>query len=298
MTLAIDLETLRLIVAVRRRGSLTKAAAERGMTQPAASSRVKSFEARWRLAVIHRSPRGSRLTTDGEAVAAWASTVLHAADTMRASLTALSGERQSGVAVAASLTVAEHVLPRWLGELHARRPSVAPTLTVVNSKQVVENVLSGSADIGFIESAGLPVGLAVKVVGRDRLLVVVAPDHPWALRGTAVPRSDLERTRWVLREAGSGTRSTFESALRRQPAVAMEGTSTTALVGAAVAGVGPAVVSALSVRAELETGQLVAVRTELDLLRPLTAVWRREQRLTDPAAELLRIAVEASSCRP
>ncbi len=179
------------------------------------------------------------MTTDGQAVVSWARTVLHAADTMRASMEALTGQRRAGVTVAASLTVAEYLLPRWLGELHDRRPEVQPVLKVVNSETVADAVRSGRADVGFIESADLPVGLARKVVGRDQLVVVVAPAHPWARRRTPLTLAELRAARWVLRESGSGTRSTFESALRREPEVAMEATSTAALVGAAVAGVGP-----------------------------------------------------------
>lgn len=294
MTPDLDLETLRLLVAVSETGSLTAAAAQRGISQPAASARVREMESRWRLAVVHRSARGSRMTTDGEAVVSWARSVLHAADTMRASLDALSGKRRSGVTVAASLTVAEYLLPRWLGELHSRRPDVQPVLKVVNSDTVADAVRSGEADVGFIETAQLPVGLARKVVGRDRLVVVVAPGHPWARRRTPLSLEELRAARWVLRESGSGTRSTFESALRREPEVAMEATSTAALVGAAVAGVGPGVVSGRSVNAELELGRLVAVPTDLDLWRPLTCVWRGEERLSESAADLLSIAIEAS----
>lgn len=98
----------------------------------------------------------------------------------------------------------------------------------------------------------------------------------------------------MLREPGSGTRSTFEGALQAEPQLALEATSTTSLVGAAVAGVGPAVLSALTVRAEVETGRLRVVPTELDLMRPLTAVWRSDERLAEAAADLLLIAVEAS----
>lgn len=294
MTPDLDIETLRLLVAVSETGSLSAAAARRGMSQPAASARVKEFEARWRLAVVSRSPRGSQLTTDGEAVISWARGVLHTADTMRSTMTALSAKRRGGLAVAASLTVAEHVLPRWLGELHARRPDVQPVLQVVNSENVASAVRSARADLGFIESAELPVGLARKTVGRDRLVVVVAHGHAWARRRTPLGRTELLAARWVLREPGSGTRSTFEAALRQVPDIVLESSSTAALVGAAVAGVGPAVVSLMSVRAELETGRLVVVPTELDLLRPLTAVWRKEERLREAAAELLAIAGEAA----
>lgn len=290
----LDLDTLRLLVAVSETGSLSAAAARRGISQPAASARVREFESRWRLAVVQRSARGSRMTTDGEAVVSWARGVLHGADTMRASLEALTARRRAGVVVAASLTVAESLVPRWLGELHTRRPEVQPVLRVVNSETVADTVRSGHADIGFIESAALPAGLAHRQVGHDRLVVVVAPQHPWARRRAALSSAELRAARWVLRESGSGTRSTFDAALGQEPEVALEATSTAALVGATAAGVGPGVVSQMSVHAELELGRLVVVPTELDLARPLTCVWRGEERLHESAGELLAIAVEAA----
>ncbi|HET6563448.1 MAG TPA: LysR family transcriptional regulator [Marmoricola sp.] len=294
MTPDLDLDTLRLVVAVAESGSLNAAARVHGISQPAASARVKEFEARWRVALLHRTPRGSKLTSDGEAVVAWARTLLHAADTMAAAVQALASQRQAGVVVAASLTIAEQVLPRWVGELHVSHPGIQPVLRVVNSQSVAEEVRAGNVDIGFIESSLLPVGMARATVGHDRLEVVVSPDHPWARRSTPLTIHELDAARWVLRESGSGTRTTFEAALRRQPDIAFEGSSTAALVGAAVAGVGPAVVSALAVRAELETGRLRAVPTELDLRRPLTAVWRNGERLNEGASLLLAIATRAS----
>ena len=286
----VDIETLRLLIAVSEKGSLNRAAAARGISQPAASKRVRAFETKWRLSVLRRSPQGSSLTTDGLAVASWSREVLHAADTMRAGLDALSVERSSEISVAASLTVAEFILPRWLDELHTRQPTLQPRLHVVNSDRVAELVREGAADVGFIETATRPVDLARRVIGSDRLIVVVRPDHPWALRNTPVDNVTLAGAHWALRESGSGTRSTFEWALRREPLVAIEASSTTALIGAALAGIGPAVVSARAVQAELSTGRLVAVATTLDLLRPLTAVWRKDVRLAPAVLELLSIA--------
>lgn len=123
---------------------------------------------------------------------------------------------------------------------------------------------------------------------------MVAPRHPWARYGGPVPLEALRAAEWVLREPGSGTRSTFESALACVPSIALETSSTTSLVGAALAGVGPAVVSARAVSAELEAGRLVEVGTGLDLLRPLTAVWAKDVRMSGPVAELLRIAAGAA----
>lgn len=294
MTPQLDLETLRLLVAVHDRGSLSAAARDVGISQPAASSRLREFEARWRLSVIRRSPRGSTMTTDGEAVVSWARAVLHECDMMRSALESLSTDRSTEVVVAASLTVAEFILPRWLGELHASLPRVRPRLQVVNSDRVADLVREGTAAIGFIETATRPTDLARRVVGSDRLIVVVAPGHPWARYRHAISDEALRSAQWVMREPGSGTRSTFESALRHQPPMALESSSTTALIGAAVAGVGPAIMSARAVTGELATGRLVEVRTTLDLLRPLTAVWRADVRMSAPVQEILRIASSTS----
>lgn len=288
----LDIETLRLIVAVDEAGSLSGAARHRGLSQPSASARIRAFETRWQLALLERSPRGSTLTTDGRAVVAWARQVLGEVETMRAGLESLTGRRRGEVRVAASLTVAEFILPRWLGELRARM-EVHPRLHVVNSDRVTEMVRRKRADIGFIETATPTVDLAQRVVGVDRLVVVVHPDHPWTRTKGAVPDALLLAEEWVLREGGSGTRSTFERALGVEPRVALEAESTTSLLGAAAAGIGPAVVSARAVTAEVIARGLVIIPTELDLERPLVAVWRKGGRMSAATAALLTVAAQS-----
>lgn len=290
----LDLTTLRLLLAVEQTGSLNAAAAVLGISQPAASARIRAFEARWRLAVMQRSARGSALTADGQAVLSWARSVIHVADSMRTSLDALSEGRRGGVVITASLTIAGFILPQWLGELRTRRPDVQPKLHVVNSTRVAEIVRAGAADVGFIETALRPTDLECRVVGWDRLIVVVAPSHPWARRRTTVPVQQLAAEKWVLREPGSGTRSTFELAVGTDLLCALEVSSTMALVGAAVAGVGPAVVSERAVEREIGTRRLVRVTVDQDLSRPLTAVWRRDRRMTEAVSDLLIIAGESA----
>ncbi|GAA1924747.1 LysR family transcriptional regulator [Nocardioides hwasunensis] len=293
MSRELDLQALRLLALIEDEGSLGAAGRRLGITQPAASTSLRAFETRWQLRVAERTPRGTRLTADGETVAAWARDLLHQVDTVRGGLQALSARRSQGgsdLGVAASLTVAEFVLPRWIGELRASMPEVHLRLQVQNSDRVDDLVRSGECAIGFVESTRVSEDLARRVVGADRLVIVVPASHPWARRSTPLSREQLLAAEFVVREEGSGTRSTFERALAAQPRIAMVAASTTAMVGAALAGVGPAVVTPYAVRAGLDTGELVEVRHDLDLERPLTAIWRRDRPLDDPAAALLRIA--------
>jgi molybdate transport repressor ModE-like protein len=286
-----DLGALELLLAVARLGSLGRAARELGVSQPAASSRVRSMERHLGLALVDRSPRGSRLTDTGQLVADWARKVVEAAAAFDAGTQALKDRRDSRLRVAASMTIAEYLLPGWLIALSERRPGTAVSLHAGNSAEVARRVRSGEADLGFVEGLSVPEGLDSAVVAHDLLLVVVAPGHPWARRRQPVTAEELARTPLILREEGSGTRQVMEVALGGLTRPLIELSSTTAVKTAAVGGAGPAVVSELAVAEEVAARRLVPVGLDaaLRLGRDLRAVWPAGHRPVGPARELLAL---------
>ncbi len=288
--MTIDVESLRLLLAVQKLGSLGAAARSLTISQPAASARLRSMESRYGLTLVLRSARGSVLTDDGQAVCTWAADLMAELDRVEAGLQALSARRRGDLRIAASLTIAEYLMPHWLAELQRELPDVHAGLRVVNSSDVVAMVRDGRVQIGFIEGPSVPADLRTKRIGTDQITVAVRPDHPWAGVTEPVDARQLAATALVLREPGSGTRETFVRALRAEPTVALEAGSTSAVVGAARGGVGPAVVSEVAVRAAFADGSLVEVPVEVDLRRPLRAVWRASERLRSPASELVAIA--------
>ncbi|MFI9269921.1 LysR family transcriptional regulator [Kitasatospora sp. NPDC052896] len=286
-----ELGALELLLAVARHGSLGRAAAELGISQPAASARIRGMEQQLGVPLLTRSPRGSRPTEQGRLVVEWARVVVEAAQALDAGIDALRGRRDSRLRVVASLTVAEYLMPGWLLALRAARPDTAVTLRTANSAKVAELVLAGEAELGFVEGSRTPPGLAGTAVAADRLVVVVGPAHRWARRGTPVSGAELAATPLVLREPGSGTREVLDRALAPYGGMAtplLELDSTTALKAAAMAGAGPVCLSELAVADELATSRLAEVAlTGLDLRRPLRAVWPVGRRPTGPARELL-----------
>ena len=295
-----DLTGFDLLLSVARTGSIGRAAGEHGVSQPAASARMRLLEGQLGLALIERSPRGSKLTPVGALVAGWAQAAVDAAESLDAGLTALRRERDSRLRIAASMTVAEYLLPTWLTALRAVDPGAVVALSAVNSAEVAQAVLADAADIGFVEGPGIPDGLHAEPVGRDALTLVVGPSHPWARRRSGVPAAELARTALVSREAGSGTRGYLEEALRAQAGLervpsAAELSSTTAIKAAVAAGAAPAVLSSLAVAAELAAGTLRQVPvTGVDLTRTLRAVWTEGRRLTGPALDLYAIAIRST----
>ena len=285
-----DLGALELLLAVARLGSLGGAAREVGITQPAASSRIRSMERQLGVALVDRSPRGSRLTDAGALVTDWARRIVEAAEAFDAGAQALRDRRDSRLRVAASMTIAEYLLPGWLLALRAQRPDTAVSLLAGNSAAVGERLLSGEADLGFVEGVSVPPGLDSTVIAHDRLIVVTAPGHAWARRRHPLEASELAATPLILREKGSGTRQVLDAALGGLARPLIELSSTTAVKAAVVSGAGPAVLSELAVGEELAMRRLVSVPVDgVALARDLRAVWPTGHRPVGPARELLSL---------
>jgi molybdate transport repressor ModE-like protein len=280
-----ELGSLDLLLSVARLGSLAKAAREHGVSQPAAASRIRNMERLVGVPLIVRSSTGSRLTDHGTMIANWARRVVDAAGELDAGIAALRDHQASRIQVACSMTIAEYLLPGWLSELRRRLPTATIGLQVINSAKVAELVLSGAADVGFVEGAEANDGLDSVVVAHDELVLVVGHDHPWARRRTPVDAKELSRTALISREPGSGTRYVLEHELDRlgypvKGDPIMELSSTTTIKSAVEAGIGPAVLSSLALADELAQHRLIIVPTAgMDLRRSLRMVLRSGEQL-------------------
>ncbi|GAA1927027.1 LysR family transcriptional regulator [Nocardioides lentus] len=292
-----DLRTLALLVGIARHGSIGAAARAEGLSQQGASERVRAAEALLGVPLLWRGARGSELTPAGTVVVEWSTRLLEVAGEVEVALGALRADEQRHLRVAASMTVAEHLLPRWLVRLRSQSSDVPVevSMTATNSAGAVAAVLGHRADLGFVEGVEAPRGLAWADVGTDELVLVCAPDHPLARR-TALGAAEVAGLGLTSREQGSGTREVLETALAAHglsmapPAVEL--TTSTALREAVLAGAAPAVVSRRTVAAPLAAGDLVAVPlADLDLTRRLRAVWvGRRTPPAGPVRDLVAIA--------
>ncbi|MBB6171557.1 DNA-binding transcriptional LysR family regulator [Nocardiopsis mwathae] len=291
-----DLASLELFLLVVEYGSIGRAATEVGLTQASASRRLDTLERELGIPLLVRDTTGSRPTAQGRTVADWAQAVIEAARDLDSGVAALRRHRKATLQLAASMTVAEYLVPGWLARLRELEPEIEVGLQVLNSEDVAEQVHNGTADMGFIESYDLPRDIAATRVRVDRLVAVVAPGHSWARRRASVSAFELASTPLVMRERGSGTRTTLEHALTEALGIgpttpALELSSNAAVKVAVLSGAAPAVLSQLAVAAEIADGRLREVDIDgIDLRRPLRAVWRSRTRLTEPGEHLVRIA--------
>jgi DNA-binding transcriptional LysR family regulator len=289
-----DLEVLALLTTVAELGSVGAAAEKLGVSQPSASTSITRWERRLGLKLLERSTRGSVLTPDGALYVDWSREVLSAAQRMQLATAALQSARSAHLRVAASMTVAEYLVPKWLGMFRRAHPTVTVRLAVLNSDQVMEQIRAGQHEMGFIETTSQVRGLRTLTLCRDELVVVVPSAHPWARRSTPLAARTMAATPLVQREDGSGTRRTFLDACRAaglepvEPAQSLA--SNTAVRVAAIAGTGPAVLSAMAVKDAIASGELVSVpMVGIDLHRPIRAVWSGSIATSGAAVDFLAL---------
>jgi DNA-binding transcriptional LysR family regulator len=320
-----ELSALEVFLAVAQAGSLNAAASELGVSQQAVSARIAAIERQTGVSLVWRTPRGSQLAPAGVVVSEWASRVLALAAEMDEGLAALQQEARTTLRLAASVTLAEYLLPGWLMALRelafeGTRPQVTVNLIVGNTSAVLRHVQAQEVDLGLIEGAGVPRGLHHRTIGSDRLVVVVLPSHPWVRRGRAPSVWELARAPLITRELGSGTREVFDLALRRAlaasptrtgndasgrlPAIdvmppALELPTTAGVRTAVIAGAGPAVLSELAVVDDVAAGRLRVIDIDgLDLRRRFRAIWTgASQPGPGPVRDLIALAIRASSSR-
>ena len=209
-----DLEALRVLALVAKEGSMSAASAQLGVSQQAISLRIRNLEKDLRMRLLVRSARGSRLTPTGELVVGWGTTLLTAADEFSDAVNSLRTDRGKMMRIAASLTIAEHLLPDWIARWRISHGNDGPVvqLTAANSSTVVEAIREGTADLRLIETPVVPAGLRSVTVAYDTIEVVVQHGHRWA-KTRRVSVRELAGTGLVLRETGSGTRQALENAL-------------------------------------------------------------------------------------
>ncbi len=287
-----DIRSLDLLRSVAELGSIRQAAAAHHISQPAASMRLRSLERTLGLSLLDRSSGRARPTATGLAVVQWSESVVEGMRDLLLGAAAARSEGRDTLRIAASMTVAEYLVPGWLSRLGGSGPPVAVSLTMGNSEHVTDIIRQGGADIGFVEGPDDPADVRSRVVEADDLVVVVAPSHPWARRRRPLTAVDLASTPLVLREPGSGTREVLERALAScglEPTPLIELGSTTAIKSSVAGGTGPGVLSRLAIGPEASDGRLTVVTTSgIPLERHIRAIWPSTGPLVPTAARLLR----------
>ena len=262
------LDQLRIFVAVAERQHVTRAAKALGLTQSAVSAALSALQLRHGIRLFDRVGRNIVLNEMGQSFLHEARGVLARAAAAELALADMGALRRGRLSIHASQTIASYWLPKRLVAFRTQHPGVELDINIGNTRDAAEAVRDGGAELGFAEGEVVDAALRSESVGSDQIWLLVKPQHPWALRED-LPASDLLTEPWVLREPGSGTRSTLEAALLGAGAdpgrlrVNLTLPSNEAVLAAAEAGAGVTALSASVAAGALARGALVRARFRL-----------------------------------
>lgn len=276
-----NVQQLRTFIDVAEHGSFSEAARLLGISQPAVTMQIQALETDLGATLLDRRYRKIELTEAGRALIPFARKVLEDIDDARAAIEGLSRTVTGRLALAASTTPGQYILPRALGAFLKQYPEVGIALRVYDTAEVVQRVESGEAHLGMTGAEVPGARVAYEQLGSDRLELLCSPDNPIAAR-EGVALADLVDEPFIVRESGSGTRMVVEEAMRRSgvdPAelrVVLELGTNEAVLSAIEGGMGIGVVSAHVAEKALALGTVARVRAlDLPLTRPLFLVLPR-----------------------
>lgn len=253
-----SLENFRLVVfrAVAEQLNFRKAAEELYLTQPAVSLQIKALEEDVGVQLIDRTGKHITLTEAGKTLQKYSDQVHALLTQAEHHIAALSGEHAGGLALGASTTIAQYVLPRLLGEFCRVHPRIHPTLISGNTEHIVEALENQKIELGFLEGPARNREVKTEPFLEDELVLIVSTSHEWAERNS-VRGSEIASIPLLMRERGSGTRHVIEMALERLGVkrsalrIVMELDSTEAIKSAVEAGLGIGFISRWAIAKDL-----------------------------------------------
>jgi DNA-binding transcriptional LysR family regulator len=293
--MALNLNSLRLFLAVATHRGFSRAARITGVSQPAISKAVRLLEQQVGAQLLVRASSGVVLTEAGTQLLEHARALFAEERAAEERMDSLRGLRRGVLRIGASTTLAAYFFPPILGELYREHPGIDLQLLSANARTVIGALLDHQVELGLVEGPVQDGRIEVRPWREDELLVVAAPDHPLTRRRNVTGAQLMEEV-LLLREEGAGTRTVMLAALRRRrwtPRRSFEVNSTEAIKGLVAAGVGWALLSARVVRDELQRGRLKRLEVPDFTLRRTLSWVRLKARRLGPAASAFRSLAEA-----
>lgn len=275
------LHQLQIFLAVARHHSVTRAAEEMFMTQPALSIQLKNFQNHFEVPLIEKVGKRIYLTDFGKSMAEIAENVLKEADALRYKTKEYQGFL-AGKLTIASASTGKYVIPYFLSEFMHQYPGIDLSLDVSNKTQVMKNLVNNEVDFAVVSVVPEKLAVEEEILLENRLYMVGnSPDFN-------------KKMPLIYREGGSATRGVMEryfgNPTRRK---SIELTSNEAVKQAVVAGLGYSVIPLIGIKNELAVNQLSIIPSKgLPISTYWRLIWLRDKKLSPIATNYLEYVRE------
>ena len=261
----LDLHKLEVFYWVAELKSFSLAAGHLSLRQPTVSAHIRELEENLGSKLLSRVGGEVTPTNLGHILLERARALLELKRETLAAVDGYQGKVRGELRVGGSNIPGEYILPAKLGAFIRKYPEVKPVLRIGDSAGIVEEVIDGKVEVGFVGFKGEDRRLSFHRTWRDEMVLVVPKHHPWG-RLRSIDLKDLSKAHYISREGGSGTLRSFRKLLARKGHVlesvlnvTMELGSTAAIKEALLGGLGVSILSKTSVQRDLQDGLLKIV---------------------------------------
>ncbi len=263
----ITLRHLEIFVAVAKYKSITIASEKLYLSQSAISMSIAELEKRLGAKLFDRTGKRLILNNFGESVFIEANFILKKVEELE---NIFHQKKLTGtLIVGATQTIGNYLLPKIIGFFKKKNKEVEISLIIDNTKNIMEKLLNFEIDVAFVE--GIVNNELVDSINwlEDEIVIFSSPDHPLAKKNK-ISFKDLEKSNWILREKGSGTREIFEREMHnnlKELKIYLEINHIEAIKQIVESGLGIGVLSILTIREAIECNKLKIINAPLKIKR-------------------------------
>jgi DNA-binding transcriptional LysR family regulator len=277
----IDLKRIETFLCAAETSSLSEAAKQLHLSQPAVSHQIKLLEHELGNALFTRTNTGLQLTEAGRLLLPWARRLLHDTNDLKDMMTSLQNEIVGELRIACSTTAGKYILPQMAARFCQRYLGIKVRILACGPENTALKLLEGEAHIGVISTENAEPSLESQEFFRDTIGLIAPANHRWAMRKSIAPEEILEE-KIIMREETSGTRKVVLTELAKYDIslddlnVFLELGNAEAIVHTVAAGYGISFVSTLASACPLEQGNVVDIHVNgLNLQRKVFMVRKR-----------------------
>jgi DNA-binding transcriptional LysR family regulator len=285
----LTIRQLRALAAVQKHRSVTAAARQLHLSQPAVTLQLRSLQALAGLPLIQRSSDGMLLTDAGREVLALTERIEAAIATCETSLEMMAGKTAGRISIGA-VSTAKYFVPFAISGFSRLHPNIDVTLFIGNRQEIGTALRGYDLDIAIMGRPPADIDMNVHLIG-DHPHVIIAPTGHRLARKARLALSDLASETFLTREPGSGTRGLMEQLFESgniRPTIGMTMSSNETIKQSVIAGLGIAFISAHTVATELDERRLVTLDVDgLPVIRQWFVLARKDKVLLPPAQAML-----------
>lgn len=280
------LHQLRLFLKVAECQSVTKAAEELYLTQPAVSIQLKKLQDQFELPLTEVVGRQLYITDFGREIAVRSRRILEEADAIRYTVAQYKGLLTGKIKIA-SVSTGKYVIPYFLKPFMDRYPEVEISLDVSNKNRVMEDLVQNGSDFSLVSV--VPEGFKVHEIElMENRLYLAGSKH---FQGKIKKPRDLEGVTLLFREDGSATRNAMQTYLEAhhvKVGKSMQLVSNEAVKQAVNAGIGFSIVPLIGLRTALESEDIQLYPLKgLPIITNWRLIYNQGKKLTPAQAALV-----------